>query len=150
MWGSGNDEKAAGIIEVWASTIAVWLFGGTSDQDDVTTQVAEYFSTVIFQTNPEVAFQELSVYQNERALSESTTNFVTVQWIVYLRCLRALGAEIDFADLPRPLSGTMKDDLIQSGIIQPRYVGSFESIMGIMPLILDGLQSAKRDFEKAR
>ena len=152
LWGSGNPEKAHNIVEVWTSTLAVYLLQQQPNQEAVTEGVAVGLASIVFESDENVALAELRAYQgqrlaDERIRAEGNTGGTGyyASTLIYLRCLRALGRQIDFTRFPIPVKSL--EELVGDGLVAARDLGSPETIIVIPAILVDSLRRARTAFD---
>ena len=122
LWGNGSLIKAARLLEVWTSTVLLTLLQNEPNQDVVCQSIATGLAKVVFNSDEEMAYQELRVYQREQEednkVREQGGIPIYSYTLLYLRCLRALGKDLDLSKIPVPMPSVA--GLLDAGLLDPQ------------------------------
>ena len=147
LWGTGDLTKAAKLIVVWASTVAVYLLQNEPHQDSVTHDIATGLATVVFDSDEGVGLAELHAYQTQREADNRIRAEGGValygDTLIYYRCLRALGQPLDITAFPTPISSV--SELIDMGLVED--AGPPKTILSIAPVLVESIKTAKEAFD---
>ena len=147
LWGRGDSTKAARLLEVWVSTVAVHLLQNEPNQDEVTRGIAKGLATVVFRSDEAVGLTELQAYQIQRKADDQIRAEGGValygHTLIYLRCLRALGQPLDFGTFPVPLRSV--SELLSKGLVED--AGRPETILGIAMVLAESATLARSAFD---
>jgi len=152
LWGNGDLTKAARLLEVWTSTVLLSLLQNQPDQDAVCREVAVGLAEVVFDSDAEVGYQELWAYQRQREadakLQEQGGIPTYAYTVLYLRCLRALGKDLDLRKIPIPIPSI--SGLMDTGLLDPQDNPDFGVIGGMHPLLAGSYQVARKGLESVK
>ena len=150
LWGERELGKAKRLTEVWASTITLHL-AGNPGEDSVCRDVTTSFANVGFASSPNVTYRELRAYQlqllEDAKLGRQGSIPLYALDFLYLRCVKALGENLDLQRLPSPVPIPSVAYLIDQRLIPEEYfldLSGLEIPLLIQSLLVESIQSAKK------
>lgn len=133
-WGRGNQIKAARLIEVWTSTVLVTMFQNEADQHAVCQGAASGLANVVFDSDEQIGYQELWSYMRQAEADNDTGQKGGIPsyayTLLYLRCLRALGKDTRFSEIPVPIESI--SGLLHSGLLDSEDNPNIITITNLM------------------
>ncbi len=152
LWGEGSLLKAERLVEVWASTIALTLLHEEPDIEAVLRRISGGFAIVVFGSDVDDAYQEIRAFQLHQQADDVIREQGGIPTYAYallrLRCLRAMGRDIDFGDIPVPIPSIT--ELMATKILEPEDHGSIEEALLFIPAHSIGVQVAKEAYDELR
>ena len=143
-WRGGDSAKAASLVEVWASTVALSLFQNEPDQEAVCQGVARGLANYTFNSDEDLGYKELKSFRDQQQADEEIRKqggIPTYAYtLLYLRCVRALGKDVSLAKIPIPIPSI--EELLETGVLD--YNPPFDEVLMMLRIHAESVVVAKQ------
>ncbi|MDA1096976.1 MAG: hypothetical protein O3B84_06950, partial [Chloroflexi bacterium] len=153
LWDETNWSHVQGLLETWSSTIALYLLRQQSavDQATVVDGIARTFADW-FESDQETAIRRLNQYNTQIDADDKLWRDGGVptygNTLLRLRCLAALGLDIDLDQIAVPIHRI--EGLLESGIVSYEWLGSIEEMIVVQVLLASSAKEAREVFDRAQ